>query len=95
MYKFKTKSEPFGRGFVNCESENKAVKIGAGLVSAAKELPLNIDLNNGMPEFNMASQAFTFSFGNSVTCNSELLNEVIDKNPEEKEEIKRIEDDWI
>ncbi|MBE6750756.1 MAG: hypothetical protein E7560_06300 [Ruminococcaceae bacterium] len=92
MFEFKTKLEPFGRGFVNCESENKAVKISAGLINCAKELPLNIDLNNGMPEFNISSQAFSFSFGNSVTCNSGLLNEIIDKTPEEKDELLLIKE---
>ena len=28
MYDFKTKREPFGRGFLNCESDNLTKKTG-------------------------------------------------------------------
>lgn len=92
MYEFKTKLEPFGRGFVNCESESKAVKIGAGLINCAKELPLNIDLQRGVCEFTVWDQAINFTFSHSVSCNSSLLNKIISENPEDAEELMLIKE---
>ena len=48
MYEFKIKDEPFARGFVLCESNNVTKKTGAGMLLAAKEMGIIIDLDLGL-----------------------------------------------
>ena len=48
MYNFKTKKEPFARGFLNCDSENKSKRCAAGMIQAAKDMDLQLDLNLGL-----------------------------------------------
>ena len=48
MYEFKTNAEPFGRAFLNCESDDRATKIACGIAAVCRESKLTIDRTKGL-----------------------------------------------
>ncbi|MBQ2826694.1 MAG: hypothetical protein IJF13_05675 [Clostridia bacterium] len=91
MYDFKTKREPFGRGFLNCESDNLTKKTGAGLLLAAKEAELSIDLELGLCYRDVPGKS-SFNFC-GLRLNSGYAS-LIEKYPEEKEDLEYIEKNY-
>ena len=92
MYQFQTKREPFGRGFLSCPGESKIKKMAAGLVTAAKNLPLEFDLENGFVYAGFQKQATGMSFRSSLFSKEELLDELAAKYPEDAEELMVIKE---
>lgn len=48
MYDFKTKAEPFGRAYLNCESSDRAVRTAAGIKGMCSEAKLSVDVSKGL-----------------------------------------------
>lgn len=48
MYKFKTAAEPFGRAYLNCESNDRAYKTSAGILGMCREVNISIDKRYGL-----------------------------------------------
>ena len=90
MYNFKTKKEPFARGFLNCDSENKSKRCAAGMIQAAKDMDLQLDLNLGLCYADM-------KFGTrynycGLFCFDNRYDSLIEKYPEEKEDLLYIKE---
>ncbi|MBR6558920.1 MAG: hypothetical protein IKT70_07910 [Clostridia bacterium] len=90
MYNFKTKREPFARGFLNCESENKSKRCAAGAVLAAKEMDLRLDLKLGLCYGNIDGGA-TYNFC-GLHCSESHFKRLAEKYPEEKEDFLYIKE---
>ena len=43
MREFKTRLEPFGRGFANCDGKGAEYRVAAGIYNACKEIKLTVD----------------------------------------------------
>ena len=90
MRNFKTKLEPFARGFLNCESEDKGVKTAAGMLLAAKEAPLEIDTELGLVYGSVLMSACGFAFGNGVYIRPSEMEKLMEEHPEDKEDLEYI-----
>ena len=91
MYEFKTKLEPFARGFLNCESELNAKRTAAGFLQSAKDSPIKIDPATGLCNARMSCH-IKFSFGSGITMSESRINRLIENNPEDKEELEYIKE---
>ena len=89
MYDFKTKLEPFARGFLNCESELNVKKTASGFLQSAKDSPLRIDPKTGLCNASMECHV-NFSFGSGVTMSERRINRLIENNPDDKEDLEYI-----
>ena len=86
MYNFKTQKEPFTRGYINCESQNKSKKSAAGMLLAAKEDELYIDVKLGLCYKNSDPASYYGFTGLKVSC--EDYEKLAEKYPEEKEDFE-------
>ena len=89
MYNFKIKTEPFARGFLNCESTNVTKKTGAGMLLAAKEMGIIVDAELGLCYYESPEHLFCNSLG--IRWNSPY-DELKEQNPEEAADYTYIED---
>ena len=91
MYKFTTNLEPFARGFLSCQSEDKGVKTAAGILQAAKDAPLNIDLELGLVSGSIMG-ATGFYFGNGVFMKDTEIDKLIAENPKDSADLLYIKE---
>ena len=83
MIEFKTKLEPFARGFINCESDYFGKKCAAGWVQQAKEGNIKINMRTGLCTIDNDSVLFNYT---GLWCFDELKDEFKD-HPEDKEDL--------
>ena len=89
MYEFKTKREPFGRGYINSDAEYIGKKLAAGYVQMAKEMDISIDTELGTCNA-FQSGATGLRFGNGPHC---WLGDDLSGYPEdERDDIQLIHD---
>ncbi|MBR6558921.1 MAG: hypothetical protein IKT70_07915 [Clostridia bacterium] len=96
MYNFKIKREPFGRGFLNCESDNISKKCAAGMVQAAKDMDLKIDTGLGLCYAKIDLGAHYDHDGLGIW--ERLFDNLIKEYPEEREDLLYIKEnfgDWV
>lgn len=91
MHQFKTHLEPFGRAFVSCKSNSKIKKTAAGLIGAAKEMPIDIDVKNGFA-YTCFNQATGMRFHSSAYCNFDALDSLVENGHEDAADLKYIRD---
>ena len=84
MYEFKTKREPFARGFLSCDSENKSKRCAAGMIQTAKDMDLKIDLKLGLCYAEMDTFLNVFYNFCGLFEWDDNLNKLIAKYPEER-----------
>lgn len=89
MRDFKTKLEPFGRGFVNCESTNKELKTASGIYTACREMDLSIDRDTGLC-FNPIRGVTGFAYGDSLYGSRSGLDRLSAEHPDEAEDFQYI-----
>lgn len=91
MHLFKTHLEPFGRGFLSCKSNSKIKKTAAGLLSAAREMPIEIDPQNGLA-YTFFNQATGLKNSASVFCQEDMLEELAARHPEDAADLRYIKE---
>ena len=89
MYKFKITDEPFARGYLGVDTDNRYKKAGAGYREMAKTMPLSID-KNGMPDCHITDMAVGTHYDCGQWVNEYLLNGKASGNPELAEDYKYI-----
>ncbi|MBQ7922852.1 MAG: DUF3029 family protein [Clostridia bacterium] len=91
-YEFKTKREPFARGFLNCESEYKGKRMAAGLLLASRECPFEFN-KDGLP-YAYRNCIVNYHFGMGIYIPEEAYVESIFEanrySEQDIEETKRI-----
>ena len=93
MYEFKTKKEPFARGFLNCESENLSKKTAAGMLLTAKERELDLDLELGLCYGNMwYGTMYEFT---GIHAWGDRYDELAERYPEEKDDFMYIKENMV
>jgi len=92
MYEFKTKKEPFARGFLTCESDNISKKCAAGMVQAAKEMNLKIDKKLGLCYGEMASFLGVFYNFCGIFMWDGRIDDLIKSCPEDKADLEYIKE---
>lgn len=96
--KYTVTNEPFALGFLECPSENLAMKIACGMLRQAQEMPLQI-----YPEWKLAgmktpdqesigSQIISYRYGRGMTVSSENLQKRQMEHPERAAEYQAIFD---
>ncbi len=81
MYKFKITDEPFARGYLGIDSENRYARAGAGYREMAKSMPLAID-RNGMPDCRINGMAVGTHYDCGQWVLSDELRAKAEKNPD-------------
>ena len=89
MYDFKMKFEPFGRGFVNCESEYYAKRLAAGYIMKAKEGAIEINPKTGLLNAGIKT-ATGAGYGDGPYCSEEKMASNVAEHPEFEDEFKVI-----
>ena len=92
MYEFKTKREPFARGFLSCESDNVSKKCAAGMLAAAKEMELRIDTRLGLCQTKIDLGAYYDHDGLHIWRGH--YDNLIERYPEEKEDLQYLKDNF-
>ena len=94
MYNFKTKLEPFGRGWVNCESDDLEKKSACGLLLWAKETKnLKIDADLGLCYAYMDGVTGVTNYGPTYCGDS--IQYLIAGNPDAAGELEHIRDSML
>ena len=91
MREFKTKLEPFGRAFVNCESTNREYKVAAGIYGACKEMEIRIDPGTGLCR-NAIGGAVGFEYGSSIYCYRRGIDKLCAEHPDDAEDLQYIKE---
>jgi len=91
MRDFKTKLEPFGRGFVNCESENRDLKIACGILEACRCMDLDINKTTGLCTAQIVG-ASGFLYSESFFCSRTAIERLCAEHPEDAEDLRYIKD---
>lgn len=95
MYEFRTKLEPFGRGWVNCESEDLELKSASGLLLWAKETTnLKIDADLGLCYIYMDGVTGVTNYSPTY-CSEESMKYLIAGNPDVADELELIRDKMV
>ena len=95
MHEFKTKLEPFGRGWVSCESDNLEKKSACGLLQWAKETNnLKIDADLGLCYSFMDGATGVLNYGMTY-CSEGALDSLIKENPDDAEDLTVIKEEMI
>ncbi len=89
MYHFKTKAEPFARGYLNCESTHRSMRLAAGMYQAVKDSPLCID-NHGLPLSFFEFCIHNYDYGCSLHSDVWYMEDFTKKHPEDADEIRKI-----
>lgn len=93
MKEFKTKLEPYGRAFVNCESDNREYKTAAGIYGACGEVDIDIDKNTGLCSLTLVGYATGFSYSDSFFCSSGSTERECKEHPDDADELRYIRDE--
>ncbi len=89
-YQFKTKMEPFARGFLGCDSEILIKRIASGFLLANKETKFTFD-DNYLPNAHRGATLVSHDYGTGIdTWGPEYLEELAKKNPEDADDLRRI-----
>ncbi|MBQ3065552.1 MAG: hypothetical protein IJC98_04895 [Clostridia bacterium] len=89
-YEFKTKREPFARGFLNCDSESLIKKVASGLLLACQEANFTFD-DNFLPNAHRGENAINYDYSMGINCwGKDYAQELCEKYPEDAEDIMRI-----
>ena len=89
MREFKTKLEPFGRGFANCDSENIDLKVACGIYQACKEIDITIDPDTGLVSAGISGVS-GFEYGSGAYMSRGRTKQLIEKHPEDREDLEYI-----
>lgn len=98
MRQFHTTLEPFGRAFLSCESDSKMKRMAAGLMGAARELPLRFDLEKGFVYSGFEGQGTGMGYASSVYCYPETLDRLAAVHPEDRDDLCYIKEQmtpWV
>ncbi len=92
MREFKTKLEPFGRGWVNCESSDRELRAANGYLLWAKETDsLEIDADLGLCLAFMKGATGCTNY-NPVYCSSSDMDKLIKEHPEDAQDLAYIKE---
>ncbi|MBQ3066212.1 MAG: hypothetical protein IJC98_08250, partial [Clostridia bacterium] len=91
MKKFKTKLEPLARGFLECESEYRGLKLASGWHRSIKEWPMEID-KRGFAVSYRENMAYIQEFGEGLHCDDDIFNRLVKENPDDAEELLQIKE---
>ena len=94
MRNFKTKLEPFGRGFVNCESDNVDLKVACGIYQACKDIDISINPDTGLVSVSIRG-ASGFEYGSGPYMSRGGIKNEIEQHPEDKEDLQYISDNMF
>ena len=92
MYTFRTKLAPFSRAFLSCESDSKGKKIAAGVLGAAREMPLWID-SDGLCAVSFWESEASMSFSDNLGFNYDRIDRMIEENPDDREDLLYIREE--
>lgn len=81
MYNFKITDEPFARGYLSIDSDNRYARAGAGYREMAKTMPLSID-RNGLPDCRIRDMAVGTHYDCGQWVNDGELRAKAEANPE-------------
>jgi len=90
MREYKTKSEPFARGFLSCDSDSKTKKVGAGMLLAAKEAEISIDTELGLCYTQIPGKMSFGYCGFRSFMKHGGIDSLIEKYPDDKEDLEYI-----
>ncbi len=95
MREFKTKLEPFGRGWVNCESNDRELRAASGYLLWAKETKnLTIDADLGLCLIYMTDATGCTNY-NPVYCDAGAIDRLVQNNPEDAEDLLYIKEQML
>jgi hypothetical protein len=95
MREFKTKLEPFGRGWVNCESSDRDLRAASGYLLWAKETKnLTIDVDLGLCLVSMSDATGCTNY-NPVYCNAGEMDRLAKEHPEDAEDLTYIKEQML
>ncbi len=90
-YQFKTKFEPFARGFLGCDAKFKGKKIAAGFYKLLNEAEFSFD-KNYLPVAHAKNVSFVLSFGTSIDFDNDTFESIKKNNPDDAQELQQIVD---
>ena len=90
------KDEPFASGYINCKSNNIAMKVAFGMLRQAIDMPLSIEETWKLAALKhpdqdgRGKQGVFYQFGRGIVVKTKILEDKIRNNPENAEEYSYI-----
>jgi len=88
-YQFKTKFEPFLRGYLGCEANYKGKRVAAGQRQVALEGEFKFD-KNYLPLGLCEEVAANIAFGPNVYIDDDMIKKIKAENPDDAEELQQM-----